>query len=415
MSKVICDVCGTTYPETASVCPICGSAKNTTVQTAAGGTLRDGASYVKGGRFSKRNVKKRNQSKTVERKPERSDKYSRPSRPRKKSGANTGLTLLIVLLLIGIVVVMFYIGIRYFLPGFFNSKNDPSETKPPVTTTEPAPVVPVPCVSVKLNRLNIHFKSKDEAELISVEVSPVDTTDKLQFMSSDEDVAIIDRNGRITAVGGGEAVITVTCGNASATCTVFCDFEPLHPTTQPPETTLPPVTVPDGFVLKLRRTEFTMSAKYPDPYQLFKETNGVKPSDITWSVDDPTIAAVDENGYVSPVGKGWTMVRASIAGQTASCKVIVSFDPKPAGEPKYTISNKDVTLQIGETFFLTLTDERGVKINVEWVASMDGFLTIDGSKIVGKEVTPNPITVSCVYEDVTYACVVRVKEPEKQE
>ena len=24
MSKVICDVCGTTYPDTASVCPICG-------------------------------------------------------------------------------------------------------------------------------------------------------------------------------------------------------------------------------------------------------------------------------------------------------------------------------------------------------------------------------------------------------
>ena len=36
MSKVICDVCGTTYPETAQQCPICGCAKNTTAQTVAG-------------------------------------------------------------------------------------------------------------------------------------------------------------------------------------------------------------------------------------------------------------------------------------------------------------------------------------------------------------------------------------------
>jgi hypothetical protein len=192
---------------------------------------------------------------------------------------------------------------------------------------------------------------------------------------------------------------------------VFCDFEPLHPTTQPPETTLPPVTVPDGFVLKLRRTEFTLSAKYPDPYQLFKETNGVKPSDITWTVDDPTIAAVDENGYVSPVGKGWTMVRASIAGQTASCKVIVSFNPKPADAPKYTISNKEVTLSLNETFFLTLTDERGVKLNVEWVSNKDGYLTIDGSKITCKAEFTGTITISCVYEEVTYSCVLRFRQP----
>jgi rubrerythrin len=27
MSKVICDICGTTYPETADNCPICGYAQ----------------------------------------------------------------------------------------------------------------------------------------------------------------------------------------------------------------------------------------------------------------------------------------------------------------------------------------------------------------------------------------------------
>ena len=28
MSKIICDICGTTYPETADCCPICGCSRN---------------------------------------------------------------------------------------------------------------------------------------------------------------------------------------------------------------------------------------------------------------------------------------------------------------------------------------------------------------------------------------------------
>ena len=28
MSKIICEICGTTYPETASHCPICGCSKD---------------------------------------------------------------------------------------------------------------------------------------------------------------------------------------------------------------------------------------------------------------------------------------------------------------------------------------------------------------------------------------------------
>ena len=59
MSKIVCDICGATYPETESQCPICGTAK--AASPAAGDTAAEGGyAYVKGGRFSKTNVKKRN-------------------------------------------------------------------------------------------------------------------------------------------------------------------------------------------------------------------------------------------------------------------------------------------------------------------------------------------------------------------
>ena len=63
MEKVICDVCGIAYPETAAQCPICGCARSENGQTSACDTVQveENAAYAttKGGRFSKTNVRKR--------------------------------------------------------------------------------------------------------------------------------------------------------------------------------------------------------------------------------------------------------------------------------------------------------------------------------------------------------------------
>ena len=64
MSKIICDVCGTRYPETAEQCPICGHIRTAAGRTAEDVFVMDDAlgetrQKVRGGRFSKSNVKKR--------------------------------------------------------------------------------------------------------------------------------------------------------------------------------------------------------------------------------------------------------------------------------------------------------------------------------------------------------------------
>jgi predicted nucleic acid-binding Zn-ribbon protein len=63
MEEYICDVCGTAFSETDSVCPVCGCAK-TAASHAAGETVEE-SGYVKGGRFSKSNVRKRTRSTAV--------------------------------------------------------------------------------------------------------------------------------------------------------------------------------------------------------------------------------------------------------------------------------------------------------------------------------------------------------------
>ena len=70
MSKIICDVCGTSYPETGTQCPICGCVRSSDAVTISGDTNEalvqaPTYTYVRGGRYSKTNVKKRNAGKPI--------------------------------------------------------------------------------------------------------------------------------------------------------------------------------------------------------------------------------------------------------------------------------------------------------------------------------------------------------------
>ncbi|MCL2088900.1 MAG: Ig-like domain-containing protein [Oscillospiraceae bacterium] len=90
--------------------------------------------------------------------------------------------------------------------------------------TEPIPIVTVPIVSVNLNKTYIML-SPDSSETLTAVINPADTTEDttITWESSNEDVAIVDEDGLVTAISGGTAVITATAGGKSASCTVYVD------------------------------------------------------------------------------------------------------------------------------------------------------------------------------------------------
>lgn len=55
---------------------------------------------------------------------------------------------------------------------------------------------------------------------IAATVTPTDKTDSISYASSNNDVATVDANGKVTAIGAGEVTITITCGTAVQTITV---------------------------------------------------------------------------------------------------------------------------------------------------------------------------------------------------
>ena len=138
MSKINCDVCGTVYPETASQCPICGCVR--AVDSIPSDNLdaqESSYTYVKGGRFSRSNVRKRNQGKPVVDITSMSEDV--PQEPLEEgTRQDRGLLVAVGLLLLAIVVVVIYIITRFFAPSTpeDNSGNlVPNSTSAPTETT----------------------------------------------------------------------------------------------------------------------------------------------------------------------------------------------------------------------------------------------------------------------------------------
>lgn len=317
MSKIVCDVCGTSYPDTAQQCPICGCAKPEET-----GEVKD-YTYVKGGRFSSKNVKKRLKEKQVE------YTYDQPAAEEdeeEQPRSNRGLLIAVVLLLLAIIAIAAYLYINYWMdpikpadPAASTTtaaaadSTDSTDQQDPTGTTEQLPGQ-VSCEQIHLDTNEIALSNTGDGHLINYTLSPADCTETVSFTSSDPDVATVDEYGKITAVGPGSATITVKCGAVEEQITVICDIQ-TEPSTEP---TTPPTTEPQE-EFKLNREEFTMKLGEA-PWPLYR--GSIPKNSIEWWSEDESVATVS-NGNVSPVGKGVTYICAKYNGVTHKCKVIV--------------------------------------------------------------------------------------------
>ncbi len=347
MGKVICEICGTSYPETAEQCPICGNVRSADSVVAddgqEGNTAREsGYTYVKGGRFSKANVKKRNKALQKGMPADLSRKAAKTSQkpektPDKKPGGSSekGLTIAVIVLLVLVLAVALFIVFKFFVP--FPGRSDQDQATAPVVTTVPATevtettTVPVTemttapteasfaCKSLKISDQRIELDAEGRAWLLEVTTDPADTTDQIIFKSSDERVATVSNQGRVTAVGAGQAAITVTCGTQTAECRVVCTFgeQEITEATEEPQGG----DEPAGDELEISHTDVTLVSA-GESFDIVAK--GVDSSEINWSVNNSAVATVS-NGTVTAVGDGMTTVIAEYNGMRAECIVRCNF------------------------------------------------------------------------------------------
>ena len=451
MSKIICEICGTVYPDNATTCPICGyprnNAQSETVETEEVPAVAAAGEKVRGGKFSNSNVKKRQAAQAGD--APRAHREEQDEQPAKDNG-NKGLLITIAVLLAAVIFVGAYIGIRFFRGASAYDK----ATEPPVQTeatqateaTEPSETEPaeIKCTGIQVPDIDpeegVEFLGEGRSWRLKVTVEPADTTDELVITSGDEAVAQVSINGdwvEVLSVGAGETEITVSCGDQTLAFPVLCSFgdateetaEPTEETTEPTEETEPVV---ESGTLNLNRSDITFSFKG----ETFKFSAGsdVPLNQVTWTSGNEKVVTI-ENGTAVAVGPGTTEITAVYGSQKEKCIIRCAFaadpdDTEPTEETEATepsesteateptegttsedttwkLSHTDVTIAVGESFQLTLYNS-DYEIADVTLTTGSGGISISGSDITG--VTSGSYnTVSITYNGQTYTCIVRVK------
>lgn len=105
--------------------------------------------------------------------------------------------------------------------GVTNVKSFSQTSRINVTVTE-APTVELTGVTVAPTKVNLELNATYQLSAVK---EPVNASGSLNWESSNTGVATVDSTGKVTAKAQGTAIITVSCGNKKATCTVMVDHQ----------------------------------------------------------------------------------------------------------------------------------------------------------------------------------------------
>ncbi len=194
-----------------------------------------------------------------------------------------------------------------------------------VTVTAPATPIEVESISIKTTT-EIAIGS---SETLAVTYNPADanTGKEVTWSSSDETVAKVDANGKVTGLKAGTATITATSKTKSsitASCTVTVKAVSVANITVSPATT----------TLQIAGTA-TLS------YTITPENATDKT--VSWSSDNESVATVDANGKVSGKSEGTATitVKTTDGNKTATCFVTVQAG-KPVPQTDLTVHTIEV-------------------------------------------------------------------------
>lgn len=160
--------------------------------------------------------------------------------------------------------------------------------------------------------------NKGETVQLTATVLPTDATDKtVIWSSSNNDIASVDNNGEVTAVGPGTATITATANDGSgkaASCRITVN-EPYTP---------PAIVHVTGISLDRE----TATIKKGSILQLSATVTPSNADDKTvrWESSNTDVATVDGNGKVTAIAPGTATITVTTTDQrkTATCSVTVT-------------------------------------------------------------------------------------------
>lgn len=211
------------------------------------------------------------------------------------------------------------------------------------------------------------------------------TKKKVKWSSSKASVASVNAKGKVTAKKKGTAVITAKAGGKSYKCKVKVKQ---------------PVTS-----VKLDRTNVTVVKGRSLTLKAVASPSDADKKTVTWASSKPSVVTVDKKGKLKAVAPGTAVVTAKAAdgsGKKASCKIKV--------DPVMTISQKTVTLEVGEIKTVSVENSSGDA--VVWGSSAPSVVSVAGGRLIGAKAGSAVVTAQKADGSQAVSCKVTVKDQE---
>lgn len=217
-----------------------------------------------------------------------------------------------------------------------------------------------PITSVAINKSEAEI-NVGETITLSAAFEPANTTDdkSVFWYSKDSSIAKVDSDGIVTAVSPGTVDICGAIGTFRISCSV---------TVKAPIEKI--VLNTTKGTLRLDRT------KQLDVIYIPSNTTDNK--DVTWSSEDPEIASVDENGLVTGLKTGKTIITGTVGTHTATYTVsIIGVRDDKTG---ITVTNSDDT-EMADGTSLVVDSVSGENIDKLYGDSISDLMVDDNGRI----------------------------------
>lgn len=246
-------------------------------------------------------------------------------------------------------------------------------------------------------QLNIEYGTDDKAE--QEKIAEAASKLNLTWTSSDETVATVDETGLVTAVGAGEADITVSVADANISSTTHIKVVILPTGVEVPETL--------SLELNGEATKALGAKMTPE------DATDVK---LAYVSSDESVATVDESGNVTAVGVGECTITTTIVADTTATAEDAGVDSEMLVVPEnakaetkvtvgkaiesITLDSNEGVLTVGNTHTIkaTVFPEDATDKAVTWKSSDESIATVDAEGNVTAKDTGN-VTIMAVNSD----------------
>ena len=174
-----------------------------------------------------------------------------------------------------------------------------------------------PVTGIKVSPDTLTLTKKGETAQLTAEVTPSYADNKrVTWQSSDEKVATVDENGKVTAVGNGTATITATSVSGSYTATVSV-------------TVKIPVEI-QKLTIEAEKETLTKIGESTE-LKVKIEPENADLQKLIWKSHNEKVAITDENGKVTAVGNGTAEITVTTEDGkiTASIMITVKVPDEP--------------------------------------------------------------------------------------